>query len=158
MERKEDLYKVLGISRNSTLDEIKRVYKRLALEWHPDKNDDPELKDDFDMIFKQIGEAYKILSDPEKRKIYDRFGFQPFQNEQYLHLYSNGYYNSFNNPFPQNNNPILDQFLSPKEVFCSFFGHKFGTENNNNNNDENKSMLIDFFDKKDLCRIYRMGL
>ncbi|MEK6587544.1 MAG: DnaJ C-terminal domain-containing protein [Chloroflexota bacterium] len=63
-----DYYQILGISRQADDKEIKRVYRQLALKYHPDKNPDSEEK------FKEINEAYEVLGDPEKRAKYDRLG------------------------------------------------------------------------------------
>jgi curved DNA-binding protein len=66
----KDYYKTLGVSKNATADEIKKGYRKLARKHHPDvsKNPDAEKK------FKDIGEAYEVLKDPEKRKLYDQYG------------------------------------------------------------------------------------
>lgn len=69
----QDYYEVLGCQRGADADAIKKAYRRLALEWHPDRQPD-EKKDAAEIKFKQIGEAYEVLSDPEKRAKYDRFG------------------------------------------------------------------------------------
>ncbi|KAI9291683.1 heat shock protein DnaJ, partial [Neoconidiobolus thromboides FSU 785] len=65
---KTRLYTILKVDKAATNDELKRSYKRLALQHHPDKN-----PNDLD-LFKQIKHAYDILSDPKKRKIYDKYG------------------------------------------------------------------------------------
>ncbi len=65
---KRDYYEVLGISKSASADEIKRAYRKLALEHHPDKNSGNDSR------FKEIGEAYEVLKDPQKRQQYDRFG------------------------------------------------------------------------------------
>jgi molecular chaperone DnaJ len=66
-----DLYEVLQVSREATQEEIKKSYRRLAREWHPDANpEDPEAE----ARFKELAAAYEVLSDPEKRQRYDRFG------------------------------------------------------------------------------------
>jgi molecular chaperone DnaJ len=66
-----DLYEVLGVSREASQDEIKSAYRRLARQFHPDVNpDNPEAEEQF----KEIGHAYNILSDPDKRANYDRYG------------------------------------------------------------------------------------
>lgn len=63
----KDYYKILGVSKNASTDEIKRAYRKLAQQYHPDKGGDPEK-------FKEVNEAYQILSDPQKRSQYDQFG------------------------------------------------------------------------------------
>jgi curved DNA-binding protein len=67
----KDYYNILGVSRDASQDEIKKKYRKLAAKYHPDKNpDDPKAEDKF----KEIGEAYEVLKDPEKRKLYDQVG------------------------------------------------------------------------------------
>lgn len=72
MAAKEDFYKLLGVDRNASDAEIKKSYRRMAMKFHPDRNkDSPE---EAEAKFKQIKEAYEILSDPKKRSAYDQFG------------------------------------------------------------------------------------
>jgi len=68
----KDYYKVLGVSKSANDDELKKAFRKLARKWHPDKN--PDNREKAEATFKDIGEAYDVLSDPKKRKIYDQFG------------------------------------------------------------------------------------
>ncbi|XP_058111685.1 uncharacterized protein LOC131254999 [Magnolia sinica] len=67
-----DYYNILKVNRNATEEDVKKAYRRLAMTWHPDKN--PINKKEAEAKFKQISEAYEVLSDPEKRAIYDQYG------------------------------------------------------------------------------------
>ncbi|XP_055345816.1 dnaJ homolog subfamily B member 4-like [Paramacrobiotus metropolitanus] len=66
----KDFYKVLGIQKNASDDEIKKAYRKMALKYHPDKNKAPEAE----AKFKEIAEAFEVLSDPKKKEIYDKYG------------------------------------------------------------------------------------
>ena len=68
MATNRDYYEILGVSKSATADEIKKAYRKLALQYHPDKNEGSDTK------FKELGEAYEVLSDPQKRQGYDQFG------------------------------------------------------------------------------------
>jgi molecular chaperone DnaJ len=70
MAQKRDYYEILGVPKNATLDEIKKAYRKLALKYHPDKNKSPDAEEKF----KEISEAYGVLSDETKRRQYDQFG------------------------------------------------------------------------------------
>lgn len=75
MSTKRDFYEVLGVSRNASSEEIKKAYRKLARKYHPDVNRDDEKAAE---KFKEISHAYEILSDPQKREAYDRFGHAAF--------------------------------------------------------------------------------
>jgi molecular chaperone DnaJ len=68
--QKADYYETLGVARNASPDEIKRAFRRLAMQYHPDRNPEPGAE----QRFKEINEAYEVLSDPERRAAYDRYG------------------------------------------------------------------------------------
>lgn len=76
MAEKRDYYEVLGIDKNASVDDIKSAFKKMALKWHPDRwiNGTDEEKKTAEEKFKEASEAYEVLSDPDKRAKYDRFG------------------------------------------------------------------------------------
>lgn len=75
----KDYYKVLGLERNATQDDVKRTYRKLARKFHPDVNKDSTAE----AQFKEIGEAYEVLGDAEKRAAYDQLGNQWQQGEEF---------------------------------------------------------------------------
>lgn len=76
---KKDYYEILGVSRDANPEEIKKAYRRLAVKYHPDRN--PDNSKESEEKFKEVSEAYKILSDPEKKQIYDQYGHQGLEAE-----------------------------------------------------------------------------
>ncbi len=76
MAAKSDYYDILGVTKNASADELKKAYRKQALEWHPDRHKDE--KEAAEKRFKEINEAYQVLSDPQKRSAYDQFGHQAF--------------------------------------------------------------------------------
>jgi molecular chaperone DnaJ len=100
---KEDYYTLLGVSKSATPEELKKAYRKLAIKWHPDKNKDDAAAEE---KFKQISEAYEVLSDETKRNKYDQFGHAAFDQS----ASGQGGYHS--NPF---------------DIFNSFFGGGTGT-------------------------------
>src|SRR6185503_2760566 len=71
MAQREDYYKTLGVKRAATQEEIRKAYRRLARKYHPDLNPGDKSSEE---KFKQLSEAYDVLSDPKKREVYDKFG------------------------------------------------------------------------------------
>ena len=98
---KRDYYEVLGVSKDATEKDIKKAYRKLAFKWHPDKN--PDNKKEAEEKFKEVNEAYSVLSDPEKRRQYDMGGFD---------FESFGFGDGFD----------------PMEIFKSFFGKHSGNK------------------------------
>lgn len=87
--KKRDYYEVLGVGRGTSEEEIKRAYRKLAVKFHPDKNpDDPHAEEKF----KELGEAYDVLMDADKRAAYDRFGHAAFEQ-------GGGFRGGFHDPF-----------------------------------------------------------
>jgi len=87
--KKRDYYEVLGVSRSASSEEVKRAYRKLAVKFHPDKNpDDPHAEEKF----KELGEAYDVLMDADKRAAYDRFGHAAFEQ-------GGGFRGGFHDPF-----------------------------------------------------------
>ena len=70
MSTQRDYYEILGVSKDASESEIKKAYRKLAMTHHPDKSDDPNAEE----TFKEISEAYAVLSDAEKKAQYDQFG------------------------------------------------------------------------------------
>uniref|UniRef100_A0A3P8X1V1 DnaJ heat shock protein family (Hsp40) member B6a n=1 Tax=Cynoglossus semilaevis TaxID=244447 RepID=A0A3P8X1V1_CYNSE len=99
-----DYYQVLGVRRDASADDIKKAYRKLALRWHPDKN--PENKEEAEKKFKELSEAYEVLSDANKRTIYDQYGKEGLTG-------SNRGRDHFHEHFT---------FRNPEDVFREFFG------------------------------------
>lgn len=70
--QQRDFYEILGVNKTASVDEIKSAYRKAAMQWHPDRN--PENKEEAEHRFRESTEAYSVLSDPQKRQIYDTYG------------------------------------------------------------------------------------
>jgi len=125
MTTKRDYYDVLGLSKSATPAQIKSAYRKLALKWHPDRNKDSAAEEKF----KEINEAYEILSQPKKKQAYDQFGHTAFdpsaggpfsqagsaRTGPFTYTYhTHGSSGSFNQAF--------GGFSDPFEIFETFFG------------------------------------
>ncbi|XP_041514742.1 dnaJ homolog subfamily B member 6 [Microtus oregoni] len=103
-----DYYEVLGVQRHASPEDIKKAYRKQALKWHPDKN--PENKEEAERKFKQVAEAYEVLSDAKKRDIYDKYSKEGLNG-------GGGGGSHFNSPFE-----FGFTFRNPDDVFREFFG------------------------------------
>ncbi|GAB0094482.1 dnaJ homolog subfamily B member 12 [Sergentomyia squamirostris] len=115
----KDYYEVLGVTKEATDSEIKKAYKKLALQLHPDKNKAPGSVE----AFKAVGNAAAILTDAEKRKSYDLYGEQPTSGRaDHTHSYSGFQFNGYSRGF--------DSEYTPEEIFSMFFGGGFPSQQN----------------------------
>ena len=125
MAEKKDYYEILGVSKTATDDELKKAYRKMAKKYHPDAN--PDNKEAAEAKFKEVNEAYEVLSNPQKRKMYDQFGTAdpsgagfgaggPFGG-------GNGYYSYTSSDF--------GDFGDLGDIFSSFFGGGFGGQRTN---------------------------
>lgn len=125
MASKTDYYDILGVSKSASAEEVKKAYRKQALEWHPDRHQDD--KEAAEKRFKEINEAYQILSNPQKKTAYDNYGhdaftpgggnpfaggFQGGQSGPFTYTYQTGGENPFGNA----------DFGDPFDIFESFFG------------------------------------
>lgn len=161
MAGKSDYYDILGVSKNANAEEIKRAYRKQALEWHPDRHKDD--KEAAEKRFKEINEAYQVLSDPQKKQMYDQYGHaggpsgnpfagggnpfagggNPFaggfrQSGPFTYTYSSGGENPFGNT----------DFGDPFDIFAQFFGSSFaqGFGGQGRKAKPRYSMTIDFME------------
>lgn len=128
-EQKRDYYEVLGVNKNATDEELKKAYRRLAKKYHPDAN--PNNKEEAEKKFKEVNEAYENLSDPQKRKMYDQFGFNGPQGFGGAGQ-GGGYYSYTGSGFDGFDMGDLG------DIFSSFFGGGFGGRSSRPNNGPRK--------------------
>jgi DnaJ-class molecular chaperone len=143
MGKKKDCYNTLGITREASNNEIKKAYRKLAMTYHPDmakkKGMDPKSSEE---KFKEIGEAYAILSDPKKRKMYDKFGWIAFD----ANFQPPGQQGPFQYTYTTSNVNV-----DPFEIFREFFGNGFDpfssffSDSGNQSSRRQKSSRTNFF-------------
>ncbi|VWU48236.1 protein SIS1 [Hepatocystis sp. ex Piliocolobus tephrosceles] len=101
----KDYYSILGVSKDCTTNDLKKAYRKLAMLWHPDKHKDVKSKKEAEEKFKNIAEAYDVLSDEEKRKIYDAYGEEGLKGTA-----------------PTGANTYVYSGVDPSELFSRIFG------------------------------------
>ncbi|KAG5841580.1 hypothetical protein ANANG_G00168130 [Anguilla anguilla] len=112
-----EYYHILGVQRNASQEDIKKAYRKLALKWHPDKN--PENKEEAERKFKELSEAYEVLSDAQKRDVYDRYGKEGLSEGG-----GGGHYDGhFGGVFTfRNPEDVFREFFGGRDPFAEFFG------------------------------------
>jgi molecular chaperone DnaJ len=146
MATKRDFYEVLGVDKSASAADIKAAYRKAALKWHPDKHADK--KEEAETKFKEINEAYQVLSDEKKKQAYDQFGHAAFDPASGMggNPFSGGFQQG--GPFSWSYqtggaNPFGDQdFGDPFEIFEQFFGGGFARSARR----PRYSLRIDFMD------------
>lgn len=129
MATKRDYYEILGVTKQVSEADLKSAYRKLALKWHPDKN--PNNKAEAEAKFKEINEAYQVLSDAKKRQQYDQFGHAAFDPASGMggNPFTGGFQQG---PFTWSysssggESPFGADFGDPFEIFEQFFGGGFG--------------------------------
>lgn len=118
---KRDYYEVLGISKTASEQDIKKAFRRLAMQYHPDRNKAPDAEEKF----KEINEAYSVLSDKDKRATYDRFGFDGLNQQGFSS--SQNPFDIFNDFFGGNQGGVKfsfggDEGVDLEDIFGGLFG------------------------------------
>lgn len=112
----KDYYKILGVSKDADENELKKAYRKQAMKWHPDKNQDNKAA--AEAKFKDVSEAFEVLNDPQKREIYDRYGEEGLKN---------GADGGFGAHFtPSAADDIFRSMFSNDDAFAAMFGSGFG--------------------------------
>nr|GMD10278.1 DnaJ homolog subfamily B member 13-like [Ipomoea batatas] len=114
-----DYYKILQVDKDAKDEDLKKAYRKLAMKWHPDKN--PTNKKEAEDKFKQISEAYEVLSDPQKREIYDQYGEEGLKGEVPAPNGGGGGGATF---FQTGDGPNVFRFnpRNADDIFAEFFG------------------------------------
>lgn len=136
MSTKRDYYEILGVSKTASASEIKSAYKKMALKWHPDRNGKTEAdKKNAEEKFKEINEAYQVLSDTKKKQAYDQFGHAAFDPASGMGGGGNPFAGGFQQgPFTWSYQTGSGgaggaqdfDFGDPFDIFEQFFGGGFG--------------------------------
>ena len=127
MATAKDYYEILGVKKTSTLDEIKKAYRKLAREHHPDMVKESD-KAAAEKRFKEINEAYQVLSDPQKREMYDQYGTvgSDYGPGGFSGQSKGGQWGPFNYTYSSSggSNPFEGADFDPFDIFEDFFGFR----------------------------------
>ncbi|KAE9608464.1 hypothetical protein Lal_00030139 [Lupinus albus] len=115
-----DYYNILKVNRNVSDEALKKAYKRLAMIWHPDKN--LVNKSEAEAKFKRISEAYDVLSDPQKRQIYDLYGEEALKSGQFPPPSQSSSSSSSSRAHQHRHNPNATSFRDADDIYAEFFG------------------------------------
>ncbi|XP_065876846.1 uncharacterized protein [Euphorbia lathyris] len=121
-----DYYNILKVNRNASEDDLKKAYKRLAMIWHPDKNPSAK-RTEAEAKFKQISEAYDVLTDPQKRQIYDLYGEEALKSGQFPTAPTPSSSASSSRHFYHRQNPNPSYRFKPRDAE-DIFEELFGSE------------------------------
>merc|ERR1712223_1194725 len=123
MKMGKDYYSILGVKKGASDEELKKAYRKLALKYHPDKNKAAGAEEKF----KEIGEAYDVLSDPKKKQIYDQFGEEGLKggagNAGSGGPHHSGFDNGFTYTYHGDPRATFSQFFGTSNPFEMFMGH-----------------------------------
>jgi DnaJ-class molecular chaperone len=154
---KKDFYETLGVSKTATKEEIKSAYRKSALKFHPDKNKAPDAEEHF----KEINEAYEVLSNDQKKSAYDQYGhsaFDPSSGGFGGHTYTqqNGPFNftytqGGQNPF-EGSDFDFGGFSNPFDIFEQFFGGSFSGRQSRGRQIETYKISISFLEAANGCQ------
>lgn len=150
-----DFYTILGVSKNASAEDIKKAYRKKALEWHPDRNKSAEAGEKF----KEINKAYEVLSDLKKREVYDQYGESAFSGSASQGQYGaqQGRYGPFSYTYTtygggNEGSPFggggfdFGGFSDPFEIFEQFFGGMAGGGRRGGRQRQIFRLVIDFMD------------
>lgn len=147
-----DFYEMLGVSKNASEAELKRAYRKLAMQWHPDRNKTAEATEKF----KEINKAYEVLSDPKKKEVYDQYGESAFApggaGRSYGGQTQSGGYGPFSYSYSSTGggSPFegvdFGGFTDPFDIFEQFFGGGASSSRRTGRQRTVYSLTIDFME------------